>query len=41
MKVNIYYGGRGVVDDHTIFVVNKIQEVLDELNVNVERYNLY
>ena len=41
MKVNIYYGGRGVVDDPTIFVVNKIQEVLDELNVNVERYNLY
>ena len=33
MKVNIYYGGRGVVDDPTIFVVNKIQEVLDELNV--------
>ena len=41
MKVNIYYGGRGVVDDPTIFVVNKIQEVLDELNVNVERYNLH
>ena len=33
MKVNIYYGGRGVVDDPTIFVVNKIQEVLDELNL--------
>lgn len=41
MKVNIYYGGRGLVDDPTIFVVNKLQEVLRELNVNVERYNLY
>ena len=41
MKVNIYYGGRGVVDDPTIFVINKIQEVLEELNVSVERYNLF
>lgn len=41
MKVNIYYGGRGLVDDPTIFVVNKIQEVLDELKVDVERYNLF
>lgn len=41
MKVNIYYGGRGLVDDPTIFVINKLQEVLAELNVQVERYNLY
>lgn len=41
MKVNIYYGGRGLVDDPTIFVVNKLQEVLLELHVSVERYNLY
>ena len=41
MKVNIYYGGRGMVDDPTIFVMGKIQEVLEELNVNVTRYNLY
>lgn len=41
MKVNVYYGGRGLVDDPTIFVVNKLQEVLQELKVNVERYNLY
>ncbi len=31
----------GLVDDPTILVINKIQEVLDELNVNVNRYNLY
>ena len=41
MNINIYYGGRGLVDDPTIFVVNKIQEVLEELKVNVRRYNLY
>ena len=41
MKVNIYYGGRGLVDDPTIFVIDRIQQVLEELNVTVERYNLY
>ena len=32
MKVNIYYGGRGLVDDPSLYVVNKLQEVLEELN---------
>ncbi|MGL5259960.1 MAG: SCP2 sterol-binding domain-containing protein [Lachnospiraceae bacterium] len=41
MKINIYYGGRGMLDDPTLYVINKIQEVLNELNVTVERYNLY
>lgn len=41
MKVNIYYGGRGLVDDPTIFVIDKMQSVLEELNVSVERFNLY
>jgi multimeric flavodoxin WrbA len=41
MKINIYYGGRGMVDDPTLFVLSKIQEVLEELNVSVTRYNLY
>ncbi|MBE6014809.1 MAG: SCP-2 sterol transfer family protein [Lachnospiraceae bacterium] len=41
MKVNIYYGGRGVIDDPTIYVINKMQEVLEELRVEVTRYNLY
>ena len=41
MNINIYYGGRGIIDDPTIFVINKMQEILEELRVNVTRYNLY
>lgn len=41
MRINIYYGGRGILDDPTLFVINKIQEVLTELNVKVERYPLF
>lgn len=41
MKINIYYGGRGLMDDPTLYVINKMQEVLQELHVTVERYNLY
>lgn len=41
MKIAIYYGGRGVIEDTTIYVVNKIAQVFDELNVQVRRYNLY
>lgn len=41
MKINIYYGGRGLMDDPTLFVINKMQEVLEELHVTVERFNLH
>lgn len=41
MKVNIYYGGRGLLDDPTLFVINRMQQVLEELNVRVDRYNLH
>ena len=41
MKINIYYGGRGLIDDPTLFVLNKMQEVLEELRVDVERFLLY
>ncbi len=41
MKINIYYGGRGLIDDPTLYVINKFQSVLEELHVEVERYNLY
>lgn len=41
MKLNIYYAGRGLIDDPAIYVINKMQEVLEELRVRVERYNLH
>lgn len=41
MNINIYYGGRGIIDDPTSYVINKMQEILEELRVNVNRYNLY
>lgn len=41
MRVNIYYGGRGLIEDPTIYVINKLTEVLKELRVDVTRYNLH
>ncbi|MBR1572165.1 MAG: SCP2 sterol-binding domain-containing protein [Lachnospiraceae bacterium] len=41
MKVNIYYGGRGVLDDPTQYVIQKMEKVLTELRVEVHRYNIY
>lgn len=41
MRINIYYGGRGLIDDPTLFALEKITKVLEELQVTVERYNLY
>lgn len=41
MTINIYYGGRGLIDDPTLVVIKKMTDVLKELNVNVRKYNLY
>lgn len=41
MRVNIYYGGRGLIEDPTIYVINKLTEVLKEIRVDVVRYNIY
>ena len=41
MKVNIYYGGRGLIGDPTLYVINKMKKVLEELNVTVEKYDLH
>ena len=41
MKINIYYGGRGLLDDPTLYVLNRIEDVLRELRVSIERYNIY
>jgi hypothetical protein len=40
-KINIYYGGRGLLEDPAIYVINKMTEVLKELRVEVERYNIF
>lgn len=41
MNINIYYGGRGIINDPTLYVIDKMQEILQELNVKVSRYNLH
>ncbi len=41
MKINIYYGGRGIIDDPTLLVLSKMTDVFKELNVQVEQYNLF
>ena len=41
MKISIYYGGRGLLDDPTLYVLDKMEAVLKELRVKVERYNIY
>lgn len=41
MNINIYYGGRGFIEDPTLYVLGKIENVFEELRVNVTRYNLF
>jgi hypothetical protein len=41
MKINIYYGGRGIVDDPSLYVINRMTDVLKELNLEVQRFNLF
>ncbi len=41
MRINIYYGGRGLIEDPTLYVISKLTQVLEELRVKVSRYNLY
>ena len=41
MKVNVYYGGRGLLEDPTLFVLERMIQVLQELRVEVIRYNMY
>ncbi|MBP5607722.1 MAG: SCP2 sterol-binding domain-containing protein [Lachnospiraceae bacterium] len=41
MKINIYYGGRGLIGDPTLVAVKIMMNVFEELNVKVERYDLF
>mgnify|MGYP006874657562 CR=1 FL=1 len=38
MNVNIYYGGRGLIEDPTLYVLSKIEEVLDEFKDNQKKF---
>jgi len=38
-NVNIYYGGRGLIEDPVNFVISKLSQVLEELNLQVKKYN--
>lgn len=41
MHINIYYGGRGIIEDPTLYVLKKIENVFDDIRVSYTRYNLY
>jgi len=41
MRIHIYYGGRGLIEDSTLYVLQRLTDVLEELRVDVKRYNLY
>ena len=41
MKINIYYGGRGLVGDPCLYVIDRLVALFDELHVKTERYNLH
>lgn len=41
MKIGIYYGGRGIISDPTLYVLKKMTVVFEELNVEVLRFDLY
>lgn len=41
MKINIYYGGRGLIEDPTLYIISKLTDVLEELRIQVTKYNLY
>lgn len=41
MRINIYYGGRGLIGDPTLYVLKKMTAVFEELNVKLGRYDLF
>lgn len=41
LRVNVYYGGRGLLEDPTLFVIDRMIQVLEELRVEVRRYNMF
>lgn len=41
VHINIYYGGRGIIEDPTLYVLKKIESVFEDIRVSYTRYNLY
>lgn len=41
MNINIYYGGRGLIEDPTLYVLDKFEKVFEELRIKAKRYNLF
>lgn len=41
INVNVYYGGRGLIEDPSNYVMDRLTQVLDELNIQVKKHNLY
>ena len=42
MRINIYYGGRGNLDDPALYTLKQIERVLSQdLKVEIHRYNIY
>jgi putative sterol carrier protein len=41
MKVVLFYGGRGLIEDPMLFMLKQTEKVLRELEVDVERINLF
>ena len=41
MNINIYYGGRGIIEDPTLYVLEKIEKVFEDHHIHYTRYNLY
>ena len=39
MRINIYYGGRGLIEDPTLYVISKLTKYLKSRVMT--RYNLY
>ena len=40
MKINIYYGGRGLLDDPTLYVLDKMEGLFDKIDELKEKFGV-
>ena len=38
MKINVYYGGRGLLDDPTLYVLGKMEDVLRDIRMRLQLF---